>query len=351
MENKITRDNRLDFAKGLVATFVLYAHLHPLDLHLDENSSIFLKGLAFALKQFYWQVIMIIIPAFLLVAFYITFGKLEQYGTPYLWKRLKHLLAITAFWISIQFTVYYLLVPVVKDPNYTWGIKTSLLKLLMLGGPNLPFVQGSVFYYLIILIVLTFPVFLFYITKDIKWFALVIGGAIVLGTIIYLEVRNLNGKGLPYWRVESFLVYVPLAYFLRTRSQEQLKSIAWLFFALYLIFSIQDIFLRQSGGNPGTYSRSSLIFGTTAFLSWLLTKKEDMKIPGVLSFLSVYTLGLVAIHKFWQAFIIIALTPLGLANYFHPFNLETITIAGLVTVLSIGTVYFAGRTRFRFAVA
>lgn len=351
MDKKNTRDNRLDFAKGLVAVFVLYAHLHPFDLTLDEKSNILLKALAFALKQFYWQVILILLPTFLLVALFITFGRLEQHGSPYFWKRIKRLLAISVFWISIQFAVYYVLVAVLKDPDYTWEIKTPPFRLLMLGGPNLPLVQGSVFYYFIILLVLTFLAYLFHAARDIKWFAPLAGGMIVLGTILYLELRNLNGQSLQYWRLENFLVYVPIAYFLKSRTSGQLKYLLILFFGLYLIFSIQDILLRQNGWNPGAYSRISLISGSCALFTWLLTKNESMKIPAAFSFFSIYALGIIAVHKFWQAFFMIALTPLGLSKYLQPLNLEAILVAVLVTLSSIATVYALGRTKLRFAVA
>ncbi len=351
MNNSNARDTRLDFAKGLVVTFVLYAHLHPFDISLDENSVFSLRLIAFIIKQFYWQVILIVVPTFLLVAFYFTFKKLEQYGTPYLWKRIRHLLQISAFWIGFQFAAYYMLVAVLRDPNYAWQINESPLRLILLGGPNLPIVQGSVSYYLVVLMILTLLAYLLYAARDIKWFAPVIGGAILLASFYYLESRNLDGKGLQYWRIESFFMYVPMAYYLRNRTKEQLKFLVPVFFILYLIFSVQDVLIRQDGLSIGVYSRVSLIFGSSAFFCWLLAKNENLKISPAFSFLSMYTLGLISVHKLWQALMIIAITPLGLSKYLHPLNLETIVITILVTILSLGTVYLVGKTPFRFTVA
>jgi len=348
MEILPSRDTRLDFAKGLVKTFVLYAHLHPFDLTLTENSSLLLKGLAYALKQFYWQGILIVVPTFLLVGFYITYDKLEQYGTPYLWKRIKRLVWVTIFWVTLQFTVYYGLVAYLGPP-YRFAITDEAWHILLLGGPNLPLVQGSVFYYFILLIMLTFPAYLFHATRHIKWFAPVVGGIILIATIIYLESRNLQGKGLQYWRIEPLVAYVPLAFFLRSRTPEQRRKLFPIFASLWFIFSIQDVLIRQSGGTPGVYSRISLIFGSAAFVSWLLSR-ERIRTPQWIMFFSVYSLGLFAIHKYWQALLIITITPLGLSPYLYPFNLETITIAVLTTVLSVVSVYYIGKTKLRFTV-
>jgi hypothetical protein len=322
--------------------------LHPFDLTLDGNSGIFLKGMAFAIKQFYWQGILIVVPTFLLVGFYITFNKLEQYGTPYLWKRINRLVIVTLFWVALQFAAYYILVAYLGKP-YTFELKADAWHLFLQGGPNLPLVQGSVFYYFIVLILMTFPAYLFHTTRNIKWFAPVVGGAIFIVTIIFLEMRNLDGKGLQYWRIESLIVYVPLSYFLRSRTPEQRSKLVPIFAVLWLIFSVQDIVIRQTGGEPGVYSRISLIFGSAAFVSWLLSK-ESVRTPQWIIFFSVYSLGLFAVHKFWQALLIIIVTPLGLSKYLYPLNLETIVIAIFVVVLSVVSVWLIGRTRLRFAV-
>jgi hypothetical protein len=348
MENITNRDTRLDFAKGLVKTFVLYAHLHPYDITLTESSSLFFKGLAFALKQFYWQGILIVVPTFLLVGFYITYNKLEQYGTPYLWKRLIRLVQVTVFWVALQFAAYYALVAVLGKP-YSFQLKADAWHLFLQGGPNLPLVQGSVFYYFIVLIILTFPTYLFHITRNIKWFAPLVGGAVFIATVAWLEARNLNGKGLSYWRIEQFFVYVPLAYFLRNRPPEQRRKLFPIFTVLWLIFSIQDVIIRQSGGNINVYSRVSLIFGSAAFVSWLLSR-ETVYTPKWIIFFSIYSLGLFAVHKFWQALFIILITPLGLSQYLYPFNLELILIAIATVFLSVVSVYYLGRTKLRFAV-
>lgn len=343
-----TRDTRLDFAKGLVKTFVLYAHLHPFDLTIDGSSSLLLKGMAFALKQFYWQGILIVVPTFLLVGFYITFNKLEQYGTPYLWRRIKRLVVVTIFWVSLQFAAYYILVAYLGKP-YTFELKADALHLFLQGGPNLPLVQGSVFYYFIVLIMMTFPAYLFYAARNIKWFAPVVGGAIFIVTIIFLEMRNLNGKGLQYWRIEPLLVYVPLSYFLRSRTPEQRSRLVPIFTALWVIFSIQDVYLRQTGGDLGVYSRISLIFGSAAFVSWLLSR-DSVPTPKWIIFFSVYSLGLFAVHKFWMALLIIIVTPLGLSKYLYPLNLEALVIAFFVVLLSVVSVWLMGKTRLRFTV-
>jgi hypothetical protein len=348
METLPLRDTRLDFAKGLVKTFVLYAHFHPLDITLTESSSLFWKGLAFAIKQFYWQGILIVVPTFLLVGFYITYDKLEQYGTPYLWKRVWRLIQVTIFWVALQFAAYYALVAHLGKP-YSFAFKQDAMHLFLQGGPNLPLVQGSVFYYFIVLIGLTFPAYLFHVTRNIKWFAPVVGGAIIIVTIIYLEARNLRGRGLPYWHIEQFFAYVPLAFFLRSRTKEQRRKLFPIFTALWLIFSVQDVIIRQSGGNPNVYSRISLIFGSAAFVSWLLSR-DSIRTPRWILFFSIYSLRLFAIHKFWQALFIILITPLGLSQYLYPFNGETITIAILTTVLSVVSVYYMGKTKLRFTV-
>jgi hypothetical protein len=142
---------------------------------------------------------------------------------------------------------------------------------------------------------------------------------------------------------------VPLAFFLRSRTKEQRRKLAPIFGVLWFLFSIQDVVIRQSGGNPNVYSRVSLIFGSAAFVSWLLSR-ETITTPQWIIFFSVYSLGLFAIHKFWQALFIILVTPLELSRYLFPLNGETIAIAILTTVFSIVSVYYLGKTRLKFSV-
>jgi hypothetical protein len=102
---------------------------------------------------------------------------LEQYGTPYLWKRIWRLVQVTLFWIVLQFAAYFALVAYLGRP-YSFEFRQDALHLLLQGGPNLPLVQGSVFYYFVVLIMLTFPAYLFHATRNIRWFLPVVGGAI-----------------------------------------------------------------------------------------------------------------------------------------------------------------------------
>jgi len=92
----------------------------------------------------------------------------------------------------------------------------------MQGGPPLPIIGGSVFYFLFVLLILVSVSTVFYLFRNIEKLFPLIGITVVIVSILYFEFLNLNGRGLLYWRIDNFMIYIPLSYFLLRQESEKL---------------------------------------------------------------------------------------------------------------------------------
>jgi hypothetical protein len=147
------------------------------------------------------------------------------------------------------------------------------------------------------------------------------------------------------------LVYIPIAHYLwLTRSNFSKWSLIF-FLTGYILFSIQDYSLRRQGFITNVYLRDAVVFGATTIFYGIknLPVRRESKI---LTFFSIYSLGIYATHKYFQYLSLTLLTPLfevykiGKKTHFGEIhvNMQVLSIAILATTLTLLCVFILGKT-------
>ena len=349
MKQTMQRDRNLDFIKAFAISLVLFWHLQPLRVLETEKSSIFTKIFKLGLTQFNLQVTLVAVPLFLLVSLYLFYQKVEARPLERIKERCLRIGGIYLFWTVCQFAFFYGISKMMSSHNgaSVFSANLPIHRLLMEGGPPLPIVGGSVFYFLFVLLISVLLSSIHYTFRNTGKIFSLFGIAVVIVSILYFEFLNLNGRGLPYWRVDNFLIYIPLSYFLLKQERGKLLRIISLFFLGFVLFSVQDFFLRQKGYNCGEYSRVSMVCGSITVFSSMI-QLRDLKKFAVISFLSKYSLGIFATHKYWYLFVVFGFIHFGLIDPIYAsnfaFDLRALTIVVISISLTFIAVQFAGHT-------
>lgn len=353
------RDERLDVIKAISIILVLFWHLQPIDVTAPRLTAFHISSLLKeSLLSFYKEVTLVAVPSFFLVALYLYFSKLNENGPRYILTRLAHLLRIFVFWVLCQILVYYIIV-IPKSLPFSEQIKTlaqslSLWTVFLEGGPALPLVGGSVFYYLSSLFILTILATLFWLLAKINWLGITTGMAVVAGSLLYFEYCSVTGVYVSLLNIVTFALYIPIAFYFNSSRYRFSKPLLWFLFAGYVVFFIQDYYLRNQGLNPNAYPRPAIVFGA-ATLFYGVRNLKFPKMTKTLGFFSTFSLGIYAIHKYFQYLSIVALTPF-FAMLEIPrkvpwgefrIDAQAILVAVLVVTLSVVSVYLLDKTPLR----
>ena len=344
------RNSRLDFLKTIAISLVLFWHLQPITFLETRKNNAFSEILNIAVDFFNYQLTLLAVPIFLLISLYLFYQKAETSSLAYLNRRFTRLTEIFLFWLFCQFA-FFCAVSISINGSYDFqSLWHEIPTLLMCGGPPLPIVGGSVFYFVFVLLILVLLSFLFIILRKKEKLIFIISTAMIVASISYFEVLNLKGFGILYWKLGNFVIYAPLSYFLFKCSNEKLRRLIPVAWVCFIIFSIQDIFLRHQGYALGAYSRVSIVFGSTAiFCSFL--QYNNLKKPKFVSFLAKYSLGIFATHKYLQLIVILIFVKFGWATPLREISglLDLFNLSVAVTAVSctLAAVYFLGQTRIK----
>lgn len=324
--NTIKRDNRLDLIKAISISLVLFLHLRPIRIVTEEAPNNYVRISSFILDQLYLNLSSIAVPLFLLTSLFLFFQKLQSTGFEYLRKRVQRLLEIFVFWMGFHFFIYYLFL-ILKSfylgTPFSWHIPNLRVYKVILGvDPPLPVVGDSVFYFIFALILLVVISYLLF-HKRTEQFKNRVSIAIIFISLIYFEIVSITNKFLGYWRLDNFLIYMPAAYFLLKKKDGIANMHIVVFYILFILFGVQDIYLRGVFKEANLYARVSVFCGAIAVFCSCLKLIESWKAPVVVKFLSKFSLGIFAIHKYWLLIITI-------------FTLELFQLLDLPTYTFIG---------------
>jgi len=312
------REPRLDRLKAIALSFVLVWHLHP--IYVDGS-----RAIAAVVRWFDFEISLTAVPTFILVSLLLFYPK-AALGARALAKRLWRLTQIFLFWTLVQ-TAFAVAVTRAW-PRPSW-------ELVRLGGPSVPIIGGSVFYYLFDLIALTAAAFAYDRLRE-PWRGL-LGGALVLSSIAYFEWSLVEHRPIQYWELQNFLLYVPVASYLP-------RLIRWryLFLIAYAAFAAHDLYFGRV--EDCVYARGSVLFGALTLYCVVMSGRAHA--GRLAAALSAYSLGLYAIHKYWQY----ALTAWKGARSFNVHvGGATVHLAALglfvgTLLLTVGVVLLARRT-------
>jgi hypothetical protein len=332
---KLERDNRLDALKAISITFVLIWHLHPISFLIDSKTHTIIWVVAKIVKDLELQLTLTAVPLFYLVSLYLFFIKNEN--LKYLQSRLIKLLKIFAFWWI--FNNIFLLMVTKQLPNFSWEVMIGL-------KPSLPLVGDSVFYFLFNLIALTTIAFLYTVIPN-RWLK-IISSIIIIFSIIYFEAICIVNSDIPYHWLSNFIIYIPLAYYL-ANSPNKILKFKFLYLVAYILFSLHDIYLRTFGYSPSIYGRVSIVCGALTIFCFIYSSQipENWYVQK----LAKYSLGLFALHKYWQCLILLLINHYGVGIFTGllgiPLNLILLLVGFLVVLLTIATIYLFKLTTFK----
>jgi peptidoglycan/LPS O-acetylase OafA/YrhL len=300
------RDYRLDTLRALSIVLVVLWHIQPFRFSAltQDHISRIPQDLV---SVFNYQLTLIGVPTFYLVSLYLFYSHLSSTSSStsssYLWRRLRRLAKLFIFWTAVQVAVYFAVRMYGHYyPNVWLGFSQRPVALFfVLGGPTLPLVGDPVFYFLVDLAILTILAFLYARIND--KFRTPIGIAVILGSAIYFEVCHLYNISIAYPRPDSFIIYVPIAYMLY--HNDRLKKFWFVFLAGFILFSAHNIWLLKS--DPSVYARLSIVFGAVAVFCTIYSLNLALT-DRFTQFLARYSLGIFAIHKYWELFFILFLT-------------------------------------------
>lgn len=281
---KIARDNRLDLLKAISIVFVLIWHLRPLSFILDKNTPKFIFVTAKIVHNVELQLYLTAVPLFYIVSLYLFFIKKPD--NKYFRLRIIKIFQIFGFW-SI-FNYIFVLIVTKEFPEFSWETIKGL-------KPSLPLVGDSVLYFLFNLIGLTIIAFIY---QKANYFLMrILNHIIIIFTLILFEVSCIVNSSIPYHWLFNFIIYVPIAYYL-VNKPDQIVKWKYCFLAGYMIFSLHDILLRTYNYYPSIYGRISIICGALTIFCFVY----KLRIPELwyVQKLSKYSLGLFALHKYWQ---------------------------------------------------
>ena len=307
MKGLSERDYAIDLSKALAIFFVVVWHLQPFIIQNTYPNSHIKENTQFLLNIFYIQISQVAVPTFFLVSLILLFEKIDHVDIKkQTRKRLRRLLSIYLFWTIVQFLFFFgirLLRPTSSGNSVElFNFNMSPLELVFHGGPPLPAVGGSVFYFLFVLICLSGIAIVFSKVLEHNYNKLHIASGIALLFLCYFQIRNhYDVREIPYWRLDNFLVYVPLAYCLRLKKEAINGWVVLLLIICFVTFAVQDNILRSHFGSTGNYSRVSVVVGALAVYSFFHVYKNILSFASpVVSFLAQYSLGIFALHKYWQ---------------------------------------------------
>jgi len=347
-----TRDGSIDLAKAIAISLVLVWHLTPFSVGSVDSPA--QRALQVVLVFLYEQVCLVGVPVFFLTSLLLLNIKLETEGRKYLVRRFRRLLLVFLAWSAVQtlcFCGMHLAHDLFSGEGVTWhSFGMSPVALITMGGPALPYVGDSVFYFIFVLILLTLLSLAF---QALKWRGTQRMDALAWGSfvlcLLYLQWLNWTGRGLAYSRVDNFIVYVPLAFVCRAHTPEKSRRIGFLMLACYFASVVQDYFLKRHGLFTGFYSRPSVVFGAAATLA-LLRGFPVAQLPASVAFLSRYSLGIFALHKYWLLATIAIMLKFPLPPSALVLDVSALIKALLCLALTCVSVHVLGRTRLSWLV-
>ncbi|MCC7118745.1 MAG: acyltransferase family protein [Anaerolineales bacterium] len=361
LEHRPARDYRLDIIKAISIILVLCWHFQPFDVTAPKLTDYHLSGIfREGIKSFYAQVTLLGVPSFILVSLYLYFMNLSKRGYSYTKSRPIHLAQLFAFWVSCQIVIYFLTTYSLTNSfadNLTSLLKgLSFYKIFIEGGPRLNFIGGgSVFYYFTTLFFSTIlATFYFFITTKNETAGAWIGALTVISSLIYFEYCSLNNIYVELLDLRTFIIYIPLAYYLWSHKD---KFSIWLFIFFivgYVFFAVQDYYLRRQGFVINVYLRTGITFGAS-MIFYGVKNLSLIKESKTLTFFSIYSLGIYATHKYFQYFSTALLSPyfelykIGKKTHFGEIhiNLQVLSIAALGISLTLLCVFLLGKTRLK----
>jgi fucose 4-O-acetylase-like acetyltransferase len=251
-----TRDFRIDALRGIAIILVILHHLQPW------------RGFhSTYLWLFYTEATCLGVPLFYLVSLYLLAQRADR-GVMYFVHRILRLALLYVLFAATQAIVYVLI-----HHARPHGLRNMFYN----GGPGLPIVGQSVFFFLFDLIVLVAVMWVY--LKLPGRARTVVGVAIVAGTAVLFEAISFGFVGpIDHVSPVNYIVYVPLAVWL-AGGRAPVARLWPILTVAYVALVVQNVVLHspfglsRDIGSWALYARLSLPVGTLAIMTAALAMK------------------------------------------------------------------------------
>jgi peptidoglycan/LPS O-acetylase OafA/YrhL len=330
----LPRDDAFDLLKGVAICMVMLWHLQPL-------RGIWQWPIAYPTYVFNYEISLTAVPILFTVSLML-FGERVSRGWRYLVSRLTRLVTLMVILGLLQVALFVVLVHHMPRPS-AYNI--------MMGGPDLPVVGASVFYFLFNLGILT-ALCWFYLKLPLRfrgWLA----AAIVVASLIAFELTSFGFIYIPYYAPWNFFVYVPLADLL-SRGGQRWARWFWLLAFLWAASMLRDLSFsgvlpisQHVTGSADPYARTSVVLGALTLIVGV--RRFRLLRVHVLELAGRYSLGLYAFHKWAFYFFFVMVERLPVDGRLAELTPAVVTM--LAVGVTCGCVFLLSRTRLRFLVA
>ncbi len=327
------RDPRIDMVKAVCILMVLIWHLQPVTrsmMHLGTTAG----ALGWMLFGFFYRYIApLAMPAFICISI-ILFVKRSLVIREYWKERLKRLIQLFIFWTSIQFMVYLLA---------GGGFPLPFGTIIPGGGPGLPYVGDSVFHFLFALIVCTGVAAVFLrLSEKLK---LIASAVIIILSCFNFIISSHYKVPMMVGEMENYYIYVPIAYYM-VKYQDRLPDCRIFFILGFFIALAYETDIVRSMICP--YARLSVVCGVLSLIS-LFLHLEFGRVR-VAEFLSRYSLGIFALHKYWYL-VFIVLLGAARPRFYEAVLPERLILFSVAAVVTLVSAYLLGKTKLRSLVS
>jgi len=325
------RDYRIDMLKALSIVLVLVWHLQPIESKFtgSNHEPTFIGE---AMGYIYKYITLLAVPTFIIVSMCLLMQKIPLTWT-YIKKRLLHLGHIFLFWVLIQYLFYVII---------TGNIHLPSIDTILVGGPELPFVGGSVFFFLIVLIKMTALSFLFVKLNEMA--KIILSVLMIVISCLYFMLSPLFDISVATMSLKNYYVYIPLAY-LFLKYKEIFIRYKMIFFCGYILAIVfEELFLQRC---LSAYARPSIPCGVMYFISTIYA--YEFKHIMVLEWLSRFSLGIFALHLYWSYLFLVLFGTMKdhISDIFMLPSIEKMMIFVLTVTLTFTSVYLLSRTKLR----
>jgi hypothetical protein len=317
--------------KAISIVLVLLWHLQPIrsdGIGADHDLAFIGRGVTI----FYHYITLLAVPTFITVSVYLFMRK-----APLTWvdlrKRLIHLGHIFLVWVLVQYLFCFLA---------TGGVPPFSIDTIKVGGPDLPHVGGSVFYFLFLLFKITAISFLF--MKLPETIRRILSVLALAASLLYFALSPFYGISIATVSTKNFYVCIPIAYCL-LRYREILIRFRLIFLSGFIVsIGVEELFSQHM---LSAYARPSILFGVLYFISAI--HAYEFGKSRIVEWLSRYSLGIFALHKYWQFLFVVLMEMMrACAKDFFPMPAaENLLIFSLASALTFASVFALSRTRWK----
>lgn len=287
-ESPNRRDASLDVLKAWAILAVLYWHLKPITL-VGTGNSFFVKLFKYANFFIYTEICLVAVPLFFTISLYLFF--LKQKSSEYALRRVWRIGQLYLFWAAVQMVVF--IIATGRLPELT-------VQLLYMGGPPLPLVGDSVFYFIfnLLLLVLVATGYTYLSDGNRRRFSCAI---VLICAALFCIGYFVPGLRPAYYSFNNFVIYVPLAYYLaRYAADAKSRRRAW-FFGFICCVAVDSMFLISAllfsvGDGLPVYSRMTNVFAVLFIFSF--REHVPLLASEIMQYVGICSLGIFALHKY-----------------------------------------------------